>query len=372
LTGEIPTLAEPNLHLVDTRVAGLGEPSEKLRALNDYVKTQIRYVADEVALGAIVPRAPNLVLERKYGDCKDRALLVREMARVLGMEVYMVLAATTPTASFEQSVNFDLFNHVLCAWKDESGQWLFFDPTQRFYPFGSLPAMLAGKKVFIVGPEQGIWVTIPAVTPEPVLEIDIHGDTNFPANSHAVIYLRGDLRAAAAQAQETLNSADGIGFLASMIGTCLRNLTIQALRPMEGDDDEAVFGAIVDLSQFLRISPRKLYLPGTVFTLVDGGLLERRRDELAILYNAPSPLLLRLHLHHPGFLRQEHALAMGDPAWATFRAEIEGDGDLSTLTYRYDQNGRCFTGPTRSGLLDFCAEYLQHKSDMFVFPRSEP
>ena len=144
------------------------------------------------------PRLPRTVLERKYGDCKDRALLVREMARACGLEVGFALISTQREPTFGQAVKIGMFNHAICAWKDENGAWVFFDPTQRYLPFNSLSESLAGHPTFIIGDEEGTWAKIPERGTEPGLDIVIEADTDDLAKASAEIHMRGDFRAIAA------------------------------------------------------------------------------------------------------------------------------------------------------------------------------
>jgi transglutaminase-like putative cysteine protease len=59
----------------DIRGAG-GTPAEQaLRALQ-FVQDEIRYVSISIGRGAYQPASPGKVLSRRYGDCKDKSLLL--------------------------------------------------------------------------------------------------------------------------------------------------------------------------------------------------------------------------------------------------------------------------------------------------------
>ncbi|MEO0557703.1 MAG: hypothetical protein AAF170_05900, partial [Bacteroidota bacterium] len=113
-------------------------PAETVAAIHDHVRSTIRYIADAREEGAFVPRAPDLVLNRQYGDCKDRAFLVRELARQLDLDVDVVLISTVPEADFEP-VYVGLFNHVINAFDEPDGTRTYFDPTHPYLAYGDLP-----------------------------------------------------------------------------------------------------------------------------------------------------------------------------------------------------------------------------------------
>src|SRR6185295_8080616 len=70
--------------------AGQGR-RERLASLLRFVRDQVRYVAADTAIAGHRPTAPAEVLERKRGDCKDKALLLVAMLRAVDLEAYPAL-----------------------------------------------------------------------------------------------------------------------------------------------------------------------------------------------------------------------------------------------------------------------------------------
>jgi hypothetical protein len=71
-----------------------GYPAElALRALQ-FVQSQIRYVSISIGPAAFRPASPNTVLGRRFGDCKDKSLLLAMMLRALGIEAQPALVNT--------------------------------------------------------------------------------------------------------------------------------------------------------------------------------------------------------------------------------------------------------------------------------------
>lgn len=56
-----------------------------------YVQDEIRYVADETGVGSHLPRSPETVIARGWGDCKDKALLLVAILRALGVDAAVAL-----------------------------------------------------------------------------------------------------------------------------------------------------------------------------------------------------------------------------------------------------------------------------------------
>lgn len=58
-----------------------------------WVQSEIRYFGIELGVNSHLPAPPNLTLERKFGDCKDKSLLLSTLLKALGIEAEPVLAS---------------------------------------------------------------------------------------------------------------------------------------------------------------------------------------------------------------------------------------------------------------------------------------
>jgi hypothetical protein len=152
---------------VRTLAEGLRGANDSLTvaSLHDYVHRSIRYIADQRAEGAFVPRAPDLVLDRTYGDCKDRAFLVTALAQALGLRVDPVLISTRPSPEFD-SVHLGLFNHVICAFTHEDGSRTYFDP-------GDLPEGDIDGHALRLGEDGAERLFVAAQATAPHLDIEV-------------------------------------------------------------------------------------------------------------------------------------------------------------------------------------------------------
>jgi transglutaminase-like putative cysteine protease len=74
----------------EIRKAG-GPPVEQALHALQFVQDQIRYVSISIGRGAFRPSSPNVVLDRRFGDCKDKSLLLVTILRQLGIEAHVAL-----------------------------------------------------------------------------------------------------------------------------------------------------------------------------------------------------------------------------------------------------------------------------------------
>jgi Domain of Unknown Function with PDB structure (DUF3857)/Transglutaminase-like superfamily len=150
---------------------------QKMQALATFVQRDIRYVAIELGIGGWQPHPAADVYAHRYGDCKDKANLLRSMLREIGIDTYHVAIYTERGAITLQTPAHHGFNHAILAIKlpegltDPSlvatidhpklGRILFFDPTNDLIPFGQLPGYLQANYGLLVTPEGGELVALP-------------------------------------------------------------------------------------------------------------------------------------------------------------------------------------------------------------------
>lgn len=111
-------------------------PAEQISRVLSLVQEEIRYVGIEIGRGAFIPRSPNLVLSRGYGDCKDKSYLMVEALRYLGHPASPALAHVGEGNSLDHFLPTPYaFDHVIV--RVEAGDdiyWLDPTGTQQFSP----------------------------------------------------------------------------------------------------------------------------------------------------------------------------------------------------------------------------------------------
>ncbi len=122
-------------------IAEATSPRERLESLLAYLRRQIRYVAVEVGIGGYRPSPPGEVLERRWGDCKDKSLLLLDLLREAEIEAYPALILSARRGRVRSEFPSPTqFNHMIVAipegevsaeGDDPVGDGFFFvDPTQ--------------------------------------------------------------------------------------------------------------------------------------------------------------------------------------------------------------------------------------------------
>lgn len=93
------------------------------------VQEDVRYLGIEIGLGSHVPRSPNTTLERGYGDCKDKSVLLVSALDYLGIDAVPALASLSSGGMLgDLPPSIGLFDHVIVE-IDVDGRKLWVDPT---------------------------------------------------------------------------------------------------------------------------------------------------------------------------------------------------------------------------------------------------
>ncbi|MFY9792666.1 MAG: DUF3857 domain-containing protein, partial [Candidatus Sulfotelmatobacter sp.] len=150
---------------------------EKMQTLAAFVQRDVRYVGIELGIGGYQPHPAAEVFAHRYGDCKDKATLLRSMLREIGVDSFHVVIYTERGAVTPKTPAHNGFNHVITAIKlpdglnDSSliatiqhpklGKLLFFDPTNYLIPFGQLAGQLQANYGLLVTPDGGELIELP-------------------------------------------------------------------------------------------------------------------------------------------------------------------------------------------------------------------
>jgi tetratricopeptide (TPR) repeat protein len=124
-------------------------PLEKLRAIYNFCTQDIRYVAVEYGQAGYEPHQARDIFQNKYGDCKDKAILLIAMLRSIGINAHPVLIGTYDNLNLNEDLPSIAFNHCIAV-VDFEGGYIFMDPTGQTVPFGDLPSMDQDRLVFAI------------------------------------------------------------------------------------------------------------------------------------------------------------------------------------------------------------------------------
>ena len=110
----------------------LPRQEERVLAATHFVQDEVRYLGIELGSYSHLPRDPSSVFQKRFGDCKDKSLLLSTMLNLLGVEAHPALVNTDAQPSADELLpSPSAFDHVIVqATLDGKTYWI--DPTLSF------------------------------------------------------------------------------------------------------------------------------------------------------------------------------------------------------------------------------------------------
>lgn len=119
-----------------------------------YVAGKLGALADERGIGSLVPTVADSVVERGFGDCKDRVVLLIALLEAAGVEAQPALVRTAPEDDIAPDfVAPQEFTHMV-AWLPKVGGGVFCDPALGDTCLAHLPSAVSGRLALVV-PREG-------------------------------------------------------------------------------------------------------------------------------------------------------------------------------------------------------------------------
>lgn len=207
-----------------TELAGSARTDfDKVDAIARFVQ-RIQYISIQTGLGrggGYQPRPPATTLERSYGDCKDKASLMRAMLASIGIKSYLMSIYSGDRNYVREAwPSPQQFNHAVIGvalarlpadamsrvHHPAFGTLMVFDPTDEHTPLGQLPLHEQGSLALVVSPASGALLRMPV----------------SPLSSHAIERtIEGELRSngmLSATLREHFSGARGVATRASYVG----------------------------------------------------------------------------------------------------------------------------------------------------------
>lgn len=155
---------------------------DRIRAIARFVQ-DLKYISIDIGVGrgnGYRPHAASQVFAKLYGDCKDKATLMRAMLSTINIQSYpVVIYSGDRTYVREEWASPGQFNHVIIAIKvsDETqgptiithptlGRLLIFDATDSNTLVGDLPDHEQGSLALLVAGDKGGLLRMPTTPPE--------------------------------------------------------------------------------------------------------------------------------------------------------------------------------------------------------------
>ncbi len=292
--------------------SGADSELARIRAIYNFVVTEIRYNAWEFGVHGFKPYNAATIFARKFGDCKDKAALISVMLREAGIHAQPVLINADDRRGSEDltlpMVNH--FNHCIAYVPPGGGrEELFLDGTAQFHGFRDVPSMDRGATVLVVGEEKASIQKVPwntpaelSVTEEATVTIlpDLGADLQIRAKAAGdyAVYVRQEFEIET-QRRTKLEKVYGRRFASSSV----KEETFSNLLDL---DEPVSFSVSLAAPRFVLEAPEGLSLRaaedffGTAQSLGALGSLEKRTQD--VLLGSPRSSSLRtVYLLPEGF-----------------------------------------------------------------------
>lgn len=146
-----------------------------------FVQQEIRYLGIEMGSGTHEPSDPSLTLQRRYGDCKDKTLLLKSFLAMMGIDSQPVLVSHSlrgHLSDWHPSVT--LFDHVILQIShNEQVQWV--DPTLSHQECPVLKKNVCAHygKGLVLEPKSTDLTVMPTPAPSKILVKTVFTFTSF-------------------------------------------------------------------------------------------------------------------------------------------------------------------------------------------------
>ncbi|HEX6773969.1 MAG TPA: DUF3857 and transglutaminase domain-containing protein [Acidobacteriaceae bacterium] len=159
-------------------VAGQSDFTARIQSIANYMQRNIRYVGIEIGIGGLKPHAADDIFRNRYGDCKDKATLLRAMLESIGIHSTWVLVDHR-RGVVDPSVPSIEGDHVIAAIEIPPGysspllesvvttksgkRYLLFDPTNEWIPIGQIPPYEQGSYGILADGDQSQLIALPVM-----------------------------------------------------------------------------------------------------------------------------------------------------------------------------------------------------------------
>ncbi|HYC59553.1 MAG TPA: DUF3857 domain-containing transglutaminase family protein [Thermoanaerobaculia bacterium] len=230
---------------------------DPIAPLARFAQRDVRYIAVEIGIGGYQPHAAGDIFANRYGDCKDKATLLRTMLKEVGIDAYYVLVHATRGATKPEFPSIGAFNHVISAIPVSAeraktlhavidhpklGKLLLFDPTSTLTPLGQLPEYLQDSRGLLVTNDGGELMDLPAHAPEVNLlrrtaTLQLGADGTLVGTVEEV--RKGSMASNMRASLQSRTAAERVHYVQSVLASHLAAVTAENIVVQNLDDPES-------------------------------------------------------------------------------------------------------------------------------------
>jgi hypothetical protein len=251
--------------LADSITRHCVESREKVRCLFKWVQKNIKYVAIEDGDNGLIPREAELVLKRRYGDCKDKTSLLVALIRSQNLVAsYAWIGSRDLPYKFSEFPSTININHMVAVWWDGEKP-VILDGTTYRHSMEDIPAFIQGKECLIErGSEHFTLYTIPVARPSlnmisDSMVIQLRGDT---VTGKGYITCQGEQRAKMMAAFEGKDTSSYAGILLRQLPRASNKVIIREVKLSDMENTEQPFriSYCFTLPDYLTLTDQNSYI----------------------------------------------------------------------------------------------------------------
>ena len=335
--------------LADSLTGKHQQPYDKLKAVFEWVRDHVRYIAIEIGVGGYQPHEAEDIVAKRYGDCKDMVIAVCALARRAGVRVLPVLISTQQNGRADTTLPTPLqFNHLIAYAPDIQPGGIWMDATEKACRFTRLPWYDQGCAV-VVASQPGD--STRAVTPmDPPAENGLQVEwtaalrEDGSASIAAINVLTGAVATELRHELRSANNNDRRKWLESFLSRRAPLVTVDSftIRGLDPSTDSLIVAYRFRSASFASRSGATMILrPGEIIgsTLSDYFRAPSRIYPVRFRFGSQSDLRLTVHLPENW---EAGETAGGDSMrseYGTWYARRTVQGNTIQLTSGYSVNG---------------------------------
>lgn len=254
---------------------------EKIPELIRMVQDDIRYLGLESGMSAYLPNPPKKVFDQKFGDCKDKSLLLVALLREEGVEAYPLLVNTErkgETKALQPSQS--AFDHCVVTYEWE-GKNYFVDPTisdqggsfdNSFFPdYGVGLVIKEGVKDLIEIPQ----VKVPYTKIKELITVnDFSGKAEFIVRSEMYGRKADETRSFFANTSKEEITQEYMNYYANLYPGISSTATVKLMDYARNGENLLTVEEYYEIPNFWQNADDSSYVYGQVYPIVLESMLE--------------------------------------------------------------------------------------------------
>ena len=165
----IPNVLSPELKTkIEEFTTSSANPTDRLLSAVRFVQDEIRYLGIEIGPNSHRPGDPSVVLNRRFGDCKDKTMLLHTILQRMGIKAYPAIVNTYRQRKIKEwHPSPYAFNHVIIGVEVEGNSY-WIDSTKT-YQRGAIDKLSQPDYGYALALKSSSSALVPMQTPVPEL-----------------------------------------------------------------------------------------------------------------------------------------------------------------------------------------------------------